>query len=120
MSSPKAAGKARAHKPARAASRAAKPAPRTAAPETDAVRLAAEIEQGLGRGDLIAPDALQALMAALCKSYAAHVEAGHDFMPLKSRASVSSTDIMTTASGLLKSQSLAVFELGMWQSWTGR
>jgi hypothetical protein len=25
-----------------------------------------------------------------------------------------------TASGLLKSANLAVFELGMWQSWTGR
>jgi len=39
--------------------------------------------------------------------------------PVKPRG-VTSTDIMITASGLLKSQSLAVFELGMWQSWTGR
>jgi hypothetical protein len=27
---------------------------------------------------------------------------------------------MVTASGLLKAADLAVFELGMWQSWTGR
>jgi hypothetical protein len=27
---------------------------------------------------------------------------------------------MITASGLLKAANLAVFELGMWQSWTGR
>jgi hypothetical protein len=27
---------------------------------------------------------------------------------------------MVTASGLLKAANLAVFELGMWQSWTGR
>jgi hypothetical protein len=28
--------------------------------------------------------------------------------------------VMVTASGLLKAANLAVFELGMWQSWTGR
>jgi hypothetical protein len=33
---------------------------------------------------------------------------------------VSATDVMITASGLLKSADLQVFELGMWQSWTGR
>jgi hypothetical protein len=27
---------------------------------------------------------------------------------------------MLTASGLLRAADLAVFELGMWQSWTGR
>ena len=64
--------------------------------------------------------ALQALMAALCKTYSAQIEAGHAQLPLRGRTSVSSTDIMTTASGLLKASNLAVFELGMWQSWTGR
>ena len=33
---------------------------------------------------------------------------------------VSPTDVMVTASGLLRAANLAVFELGMWQSWTGR
>ena len=59
-------------------------------------------------------------MAALCKTYSAQVEAGRELLPLRGRTSVSSTDIMTTASGLLKAANLAVFELGMWQSWTGR
>jgi hypothetical protein len=59
-------------------------------------------------------------MAALCKTYSAQIEAGHNVLPLRGRTSVSSTDIMTTASGLLKASNLAVFELGMWQSWTGR
>jgi hypothetical protein len=36
------------------------------------------------------------------------------------RNTVSPTEIMTTTSGLLKAANLAVFELGMWQSWTGR
>ena len=59
-------------------------------------------------------------MAALCKNYSAQVEAGNEILPLRGRTSVTSTDIMTTASGLLKAANLAVFELGMWQSWTGR
>jgi hypothetical protein len=65
-------------------------------------------------------DAIQALMAAACRSYSAQVEAGDSFPPLAERSRVTSTDVMVTASGLLKSANLAVFELGMWQSWTGR
>ena len=40
--------------------------------------------------------------------------------PVADRNSVSPTEIMTTTSSLLKAANLAVFELGMWQSWTGR
>jgi len=126
MSSPRTAKKnapaKRAVKSARKA--AAKPAVAASASEatTTARVLAKDIERGLadGRIDLIAPEALQDLMAALCKSYSAQLEAGGEFLPLRGRTSVTSTDIMTTASGLLKAANLAVFELGMWQSWTGR
>jgi hypothetical protein len=85
-------------------------------------QLATEIEQALDRGDakFLTAEALQALMAAVCRSYAAAVEAGENFPPLGERSRVTSTDVMVTASGLLKSANLAVFELGMWQSWTGR
>ena len=100
--------------------------PKAAAPvadvSADASRLAADIEQGLkdGRSDLLAPEALQDLMAALCKVYSARIEAGDDLPLLRTRTTVTSTDVMATASGLLKGANLAVFELGMWQSWTGR
>ena len=87
-----------------------------------AEKLAAEIERALaeGRTDVLTTDAIQALMAAACRSYSAQVEAGGNFPPLAARNRVTSTDVMTTASGLLKAANLAVFELGMWQSWTGR
>jgi hypothetical protein len=85
-------------------------------------RLAADIDAALaqGRTDLLSPDALQALIAAVCRSYSAQIEAGGNFPPLAERSRVTSTDVMMIASGLLKSANLAVFELGMWQSWTGR
>jgi hypothetical protein len=57
-------------------------------------------------------------MTAACRLYSAQVEAGSQLPPVT--ANVTSTDIMVTASGLLKAGNLAVFELGMWQSWTGR
>jgi hypothetical protein len=92
--------------------------------ETSAVaqKLAAEIDRALARGetDFLSAAALQALMAAVCRSYSAQIEAGSSFPPLAERSRVTSTDVMVTASGLLKSANLAVFELGMWQSWTGR
>jgi hypothetical protein len=118
-----------------AAKVAIKPAGRaTAAPAADpdgaatqdtsdaATRLARDIDRALneGRTDLLSEEALQALMAAVCRSYSARIEAGGSFPPLANRSRVTSTDVMVTASGLLKAANLAVFELGMWQSWTGR
>ena len=106
----------------------AKPAPAKSAASTmgdasvAAKKLAADIDRALAQGqtDLLSADAIQALMAAACRSYSAQVEAGGSFPPLADRSRVTSTDVMVTASGLLKSANLAVFELGMWQSWTGR
>ena len=137
MSSPRTAAAKIAGKPAgktsktapRAAPRAkpaAKPAAAAAATaataSADATRLAADIERGLadGRLDLLSPPALQALMAAACKAYAAQVEAGNPVAALAQRTTVTPTEVMVTASGLLRAANLAVFELGMWQSWTGR
>ena len=87
-----------------------------------ATRLAAEVERSLksGKPDVLSPDAVQALMAAVCKTYAAQLEAGGDFMPLGQKSGVTPTEIMVTASKLLRAGNLQVFELGMWQSWTGR
>jgi hypothetical protein len=87
----------------------------------DAKRLAAVLERGIvdGKLDLVTAEALQKLMAAACRVYTARVEAGEPITPVP-KHSISATDVMVTASGLLKAADLAVFELGMWQSWTGR
>jgi hypothetical protein len=139
MSSPKRAGKSatrnegistavkRAGKPARKAASAVRPPaakPRAAAANgasADAKRLAAVLERGVADGklDLVTAEALQSLIAAACRVYGARTEAGEQFTPVP-KHSISSTDVMVTASGLLRAADLAVFELGMWQSWTGR
>ncbi|HEY0566822.1 MAG TPA: hypothetical protein VGD13_01635 [Xanthobacteraceae bacterium] len=119
MSSPK-AGAARRAKPV--ASSAETPVPAEASSlSDDTTRVAAAIEAALadGRVDALSQEALQKLVLAACNAYAAKVESGAEYFPLEGRA-VNSTAIMLMASGLLRSQSLAVFELGMWQSWSGR
>ena len=87
----------------------------------DAKRLAAVLERGIvdGKLDMVSAEALQKLIAAACRVYTARVEAGEPIMPVP-KNSISATDVMVTASGLLRAADLAVFELGMWQSWTGR
>ncbi len=132
MSSPKRAAKAIAKSLTKAATKAARrpvPARRAAKAKVavldgasaDANRLAAVLERGIvdGKLDMVSADALQKLMAAACRVYTARVEAGEPIMPVP-KNSISATDVMVTASGLLKAADLAVFELGMWQSWTGR
>ena len=128
MSSPKAAAKT-ARRPAAmarlkaTATRTVAPKPKT--PQTglsaDAIKLAAEIEQAFKKSDnAISEEAMQALMSTLCRVYAAQVENGSKYTPIPEGQVVSPTGVMVTASGLLKAANLAVFELGMWQSWTGR
>jgi hypothetical protein len=109
---------------------APKPAPR-AAPKSApngtaksssiaaAEQLAADIQRALKAGDVdvLTPEALQMLMTAACRLYSAQAEAGSQMLPV---GEVTPTDIMVTASGLMRAGNLAVFELGMWQSWTGR
>jgi hypothetical protein len=121
MSSPKRAAKALA-KTATKARPAVKPAiaiDNGAA--ADVNRLIAALERSIvdDKLDAVPAESLQKLIAAACRVYSARTEAGEQFTPVP-RNSISATDIMVTASGLLRSADLAVFELGMWQSWTGR
>ncbi len=107
--------KARAKPPARTVATPAGAQATIAAAE----QLAADIQRALAAGnhEVLTPKALQTLMTAACRLYSAQVEAGSEMLPV---AAVTPTDIMVTASGLMKAGNLAVFELGMWQSWTGR
>jgi hypothetical protein len=123
MSSPKRAAKTLAKPVAKSATKTATKSARRPVDgaSADAKRLAAVLERGIvdGKLDMVTTEALQKLMAAACRVYTARLEAGDQIMPVP-KNSISATDVMVTASGLLKAADLAVFELGMWQSWTGR
>ena len=128
MSSPKAAAKPRAARPP-TASRRRPPRSRRAKPKVapqnelsaEAIRLAGEIERQFAKSDnALSVEAMQALMGALCRVYSAQVENGAKFTPIAEGQVVSPTGVMVDGERLLRAANLAVFELGMWQSWTGR
>jgi hypothetical protein len=129
MSSPRAAAKSARRaaangkpKPAAAKTAPAKPklVPQNELSE-DAIRLAQDIERQFAKTeDVLSVDAMQTLMGALCRVYSAQIENGKHYTPIAEGQAVSPTGVMHTASGLLRAANLAVFELGMWQSWTGR
>lgn len=100
---------------------AAKPKAEANGLSAEAIKLAGEIERAFKKSDdAISEEAMQKLMTALCRVYTAQVENGAQYTPIPVGQVVSPTGVMVTASGLLKAANLAVFELGMWQSWTGR
>jgi hypothetical protein len=118
MSSPRRAAKGGSSKPASAKPKIASDVTASA----QATQLAAELERGLaeGRLDAVSPQARQQLLAALCKVYSLQVQGGDPSLPLLPQSGVSPTDVMIMAGALLRAADLQVFELGMWQSWTGR
>jgi hypothetical protein len=122
MSSPKAAAKtARRTASAKPKLVASKPKAVTSGLSAEAIKLADEIEHAFKKSDnAISEEAMQALMGALCRVYSAQVENGAKYTPIPEGQAVNPTGVMVTASGLLRAANLAVFELGMWQSWTGR
>ena len=121
MSSPRAAMKA-VRKPVKSLTAARKAKVATGDASSLALRLAAEIEQSIMSGGqpAVSHEAQQKLLAALCRSYSQQIQAGDQSPAITAKSGVNATDVMITASGLLKAADLQVFELGMWQSWTGR
>ena len=123
MSSPKSATKTARRPVASAKPKVIATKPKVAANglSADAIKLADEIERAFKTSDTaISEEAMQKLMGALCRVYSAQVENGAKYTPIAEGQVVSPTGVMVTASGLLRAANLAVFELGMWQSWTGR
>jgi hypothetical protein len=59
-----------------------------------AQKVAADVSRALaeGRADALTDEAIQALMAAACRSYSARVEATGDFPPLAARSLVHGCD----------------------------
>lgn len=84
--------------------------------------LAAEIDRRLAadEGDILDLESLQKLMGSLCRLYALSVEHGEVEPPVATRTGIGATDAMVVSNGLLRAAGMSAFELGFWQSWTGR
>ena len=63
---------------------------------------------------------MQGVIAAMLRVYAARAAEDETLSPLPSEGGVTQTDAMLAASGILRASNLQLFELGMWQAWSGR
>lgn len=71
--------------------------------------------------DSLTDSQLQALLAAAIRSYGARAEAHDEPLPaLPPDSGVTATEAMLAVSAIMKAVNIQVFELGMWQSWSGR
>lgn len=72
-----------------------------------------------GAGECLPDEPMQRLFRALVDLYAQKFDAGERTLPCGDVRHMGATKIMVTASGLLKGANLELFELGMWQSFSG-
>jgi hypothetical protein len=62
---------------------------------------------------------LQELFGALCEFYASDVVQRGAITPLHTLDAASPTAVLMTTTALLRGANLELFELGMWQTWSG-
>lgn len=88
--------------------------------ESAAAAAAAEYEAQLAAGDLATVDVptLQRVISAALRLYSAKAD-NEGYFPIVPRGSITATEAMIPSSALLKSVNIAVFELGLWESWGG-
>ncbi len=64
------------------------------------------------------PRHIQTLFGAIVRVYANKAE-NEGYFPIVPQTSITATDAMIVSTALLKVVNIAVFELGLWQSWGG-
>jgi hypothetical protein len=69
--------------------------------------------------DNLDPRAMQRLVAAVVREYAKRADSPGGYFPIVPTSTITATDAMIVSSALLKVVNVAVFELGLWQSWAG-
>jgi hypothetical protein len=86
-----------------------------------AEQLAASLQGRIvaGQAGNFPDDTMRRLMTTLVRLYAAKFDEGQRPALLDADGDVSATAVLVTISALMKALNLEIFELGMWQSWSG-
>jgi len=71
--------------------------------------------------ELLSDAEVQAMLARAVRLYAGRVAEREDALAaFPADAPVTATEVMVTVTAMLKAVNLQLFELGMWQTWSGR
>ncbi|HKS85138.1 MAG TPA: hypothetical protein VJR71_06640 [Pseudolabrys sp.] len=63
---------------------------------------------------------IQDMLAKAVRLYAERTAEQDNTLPAFAADSVSATEVMVAVTAMLKAVNLQLFELGMWQAWSGR
>lgn len=88
---------------------------------TDVHQQLAKLRSALERAerDGLTTDAFQDMMTAQLDMYFLAFEQGQRFEPVRGHSELSSTAILTMVCMLMRSADVGLFDLGLWQSWSG-
>jgi hypothetical protein len=90
-------------------------------PEVSAPQRARDLIASLGDGRALSDAEVQALFAAAVRIYADRVEERDEpLAAFPADAGITATHAMVAVTAMLKAVNVQVFELGMWQAWSGR
>jgi hypothetical protein len=90
-------------------------------PEVAAPQRTRDFIAALGDGRDLSDAEVQALLAAAVRIYAERAEARDEPLPaFPANAGITATHAMIAVTAMLKAVNVQVFELGMWQAWSGR
>ena len=89
-------------------------------PEATAAPRAQDFIASLGDGRTLSDPDLQALLAAAVRIYAERAEGRDELPAFPVNNNITATHAMVAVTAMLKAVNVQVFELGMWQAWSGR
>jgi hypothetical protein len=83
--------------------------------------MSSQTEATVSAGERISDAEIQAMLAKAVQLYAERAAEREDALPaFPAGAHVTATDVVVTVTAMLKAVNLQVFELGMWQAWSGK
>ena len=87
--------------------------------EEDALRAFAKRISEIPEGEPIPNEVIQQGMTALVRLYAVKFQLGERWAPFPDNNTVPATAAMIMCTAMMRAVNVEVFELGMWQSWSG-
>lgn len=90
-----------------------------AAEEAALIKQAAAKFAALREGDEVPPELIQEMMTALVRLYTVRYQVGDRFSPFLLSRDVPATSVMIMSTAMLRAVNLELFELGMFQAWSG-
>ena len=87
--------------------------------EEEALRAFAKRISEIPPGEPIPDEVIQQGMTAMVRLYAVKFQLGERWSPFPDNNVVPATAVMIMATAMMKSVNVEIFELGLWQSWSG-